>query len=235
MTKMIVRTFKDAPWWKAHITPIGEDKTPLVTIDNFFPQPEILLQDAAQKKFTANAPYYPGVRATTPQAYFKPLMNAISDVLVNVFGYNRGVDLQECHYSIVTTPSKDLNMLQRIPHIDGGNDYKVALLHYLCGPEHGGTAFYRQVGTSFESVKNSRFETYKKRVETDHKKLGPPKAAYFNDSDERFTQINKVDAKFNRAVLYYGIQLHSVILGDAPLTQDVSSGRLTVNSFFSPL
>lgn len=235
MTKMIVRAFKDAPWWKAHITPIGQDKTPLVTIDNFFPEPQILIEDASHKTFTANAPYYPGIRAATPQAYFKPLMNAISDVLVNVFGYNRGVNLQECHYSIVTTQGKDLNMLQRIPHIDGGNDGKVALLHYLCGPEHGGTAFYRQLGTGFESVKNSRFGEYKKRVETDHERLGPPKASYYNDSDERFTQINKVEAKFNRAVLYYGTQLHSVILGEAPLTPDVRNGRLTVNSFFSPL
>ena len=197
--------------------------------------PSILIQDASQKNFTANAPYYPGIRSATPKAYFKPIMSALSDVLVNIFGYVRGVDLQECHYSLVTTRDKDLSMIQRLPHIDGGNDYKVALLHYLCGPEHGGTAFYHQLRTGFESVKNNQFETYKKAVEQDHEKLGPPKPKYFSGNDKRFKQIDKVEAKFNRAILYYGTQLHSIILGTAPLTTEVESGRLTINSFFSPI
>ena len=199
---MIVWTFKDAPWWKAHITPIGQDKTPLIIIDNFFRQPDILLEDAAQKSFTANARYYPGVRAPVPQAYFTPLINALSDALANVFGYQKGVDLQECNYSLVTTSGRDLNMVQRLPHIDGGNDRKVSLLHYLCGAEHGGTAFYKQCSTGFESVPNYRFEKYKTAVEADHIAIGAPAATYFNESDERFKKIKHVDAKYNLSLIH---------------------------------
>ena len=100
--------FKGAQWWNAQISTIGDDRTPLIIIDNFFRQPDILLEDAAQKSFTANARYYPGVGAPVPQAYFTPLINALSDVLANVFGYQKGVDLQECNYSLVTTSGRDL-------------------------------------------------------------------------------------------------------------------------------
>ncbi|MBL4854505.1 MAG: hypothetical protein JKY25_09740 [Robiginitomaculum sp.] len=232
---MTNQTLKAAPWWQVDIRKIGEESSPLVVIDNFFPTPEVLTQDASHKTFTANAPYFPGVRAAVPSAYFKPLVNGLSHILANTFGYGAGVNLQECHYSIVTTPGKDLNMMQRLPHIDGDDDRKVALLHYLCDKDHGGTAFYKQCRTGYETVSNARYPAYKQAVEVDHKNLGPPEATYFSNSDARFEQIAKIDAKFNRAVLYFGVNLHSILVGSKPLASEPQNGRLTINSFLSPL
>ena len=228
-------SFESAPWWTSTLYVIGEEKMPLLVIDNFHPTPDMLLQDAKQQTFVANAPYFPGVRSPVPETYFQPVIDALKDVLKNIFLYEKGVKLEESYFSLTTTAKEDLNMVQRLPHIDGGNDMKIALLHYLCGPKHGGTAFYRQCRTGFETVPSARFNDYTLAVGEDHKKLGAPQAKYFEDSDMRFEQIHKVDAKFNRAVLYFGLNLHSVLPGVEPLTQNPQTGRLTVNTFLSPI
>ncbi len=225
-----------AKWWDARLYNIGHEHTPLLVIDNFYPAPDMLIQDAALKTFSANAPYYPGIRAKTPQAYFDPIINGLNEVFEAVFDYHHGQSsLQECFYSLITTPPSRLNMVQRLPHVDGGDDRKLALLHYLCDEEFGGTAFYRQIKTGFETVPNAKFELYKKAVEAEHQRLGPPNASYFNKSDERFEKIDEVKAKYNRAVIYFGINLHAVLTGCKTLSDDPSAGRLTVNSFFNPL
>lgn len=226
---------KAAPWWETTLSFIGDEQMPLVLIDNFYPNPKVLIDDAARRTFRDNAPYFPGIRATLPEAYFKSLQGALSYLLVNIFQYTRGLELQEAHYSLVTTPAKDLSPMQRLPHIDGGNDMKLALLHYLCGPQHGGTSFYRQKRTGFETVPQARFDAYKNAVSEDQAEYGPPNAKYFHNSDKRFEKIHSVEAKYNRAILYFGLNLHAITIGESPLTENPRTGRLTANSFFNPL
>jgi len=232
---MAKRNFKTAPWWGVELHSIGQENMPVLVIDNFFPNPEILIEDVKTKTFKANAPYYPGIRAKVPGAYFRPLMNGLSDALVSIFRYNKGLEIQECHYSLTTTPPEDLSFMQRLPHVDGGNDMKLALLHYLCGDEHGGTGFYKQLSTGFETVSAARFKAYEKAVISDHDRLGEPDAGYFSETDHRFEQIYKVNAKFNRAVLYFGLNLHSVLIGQKALTSEPMTGRLTINTFLTPI
>lgn len=155
--------------------------------------------------------------------------------MANIFQYKSGTELQEAHYSLTTTAPEQLHMVQRLPHIDGGNDMKLALLHYLCGAEHGGTSFYKQRRTGFETVSNLRFEAYKSAVKQDHETYNPPVAEYYNEPDERFDKIHFVEAKFNRAIIYFGLNLHAVNIGQKALTTDPITGRLTANSFFNPI
>jgi len=201
-----------APWWDAKLDFIGTEKMPLVLIENFFPEPQALMEDAQKRKFTANAPYFPGIRAAIPNAYFTPLQRGLSYLLSNIFQYKSGLELQEAHYSLTTTPASDLKLMQRLPHVDGGNDMKLALLHYLCGSEHGGTSFYKQIRTGFETISRQRFNEYEAAVVRHH-----------------------VEAKFNRAVMYFGLNLHAITIGKKPLSNEPMSGRLTINSFFNPL
>ena len=224
-----------APWWEAKLDFIGTERMPLVLIDNFFPEPQTLTNDARKRKFTANAPYFPGIRAAIPSTYFTPLQNSLSFLISNVFQYKSGLELQEAHYSLTTTPASELKLMQRLPHVDGGNDMKLALLHYLCGSEHGGTSFYRQKRTGFETVSRQRFNEYEAAVARDHSEYGPPAAAYFRGSDKRFEEIHHVEAKFNRAVIYFGLNLHAITIGEKALINEPISGRLTINSFFNPL
>jgi len=167
-------------------------------------------------------------------------MPPLTEPLVNFFGFSRGAKIKECFYSILSTPPQKLNMVQRVPHVDGGQDKKIALLHYLCGPEFGGTAFYQQVNTGFETVTNDRFKEYDQGLHKDHNQLGPSKAEYFNKSDERFKKIYQVSAKFNRAIIYFSCNLHTVIPGNTDLTDVITSSpridkkRLTINTFIIP-
>lgn len=84
-------------------------------------------------------------------------MLALSEVLVKIFGLSKGVSVQECFLSLTTTLPEQLVPLQRFPHVDGGDDGKIAILHYLCGVKQGGTAFYRHKSTGFETIANAKF------------------------------------------------------------------------------
>jgi len=218
------------PWWKLNFQIIGTEKQPLLIIDNFVQNPDKLIDIADAEDFNINPPYYPGVRAQVPQDYIALILSGLSDILTHIFDYKGGAKLQECFFSKVTTPPEDLNFVQRLPHVDGGLDGKVALLHYLSGQELGGTAFYRQKRTGFETVPNARFEAYKKAVEEDHFEIGPPDAKYYDGSDSRFEKIFEVEAKVNRAILYFGKNLHAINISKPHDQFD----RLTVNTFFNP-
>lgn len=228
------------PWWRLDFKVIGQEKRPLLIIDNFYPKPFLLQEEAVTAAFAKNAPYYPGERAIVQTPYLNILMQGLTDPIIKLFGYREGAKVEECYYSKLTTPPEDLHMVQRLPHIDGGDDRKVAILHYLCGPELGGTAFYRQKETGFETVTNDRFEIYSDAVYKQHDTFGPPEAAYFNESDDRFEKIAQVKAKYNRAVVYFGCNLHSVLPGQTDFEKakatplDMSKTRLTINTFISP-
>lgn len=222
-------------YWSVRNAKIGREEQPLVIIDNFIADPQSLIDDAAGKRFAPLAPYYPGVRAAAPASYLKPAAGALAEILRSVFGYERGVNLQECFYSLTVTPPEQLAPMQTIPHFDGMGDGKVAILHFLCAPAHGGTAFYRHRRTGFETITNDRFEAYKKTIEKDVAEYGSPERNYFRKSNETFERIAHVDAVFNRAILYRGVNLHAIdIPEDFTFSPNPKKGRLTVNAFVSP-
>ena len=66
----------------------------------------------------------------------------------------------ETYFSIVTTPPEALAPIQRLPHVDGLEPDRIAILVYLSGAEQGGTAFYRQRSTGFETVNAARFPAF---------------------------------------------------------------------------
>ena len=234
--KSLKINFSAAPFWEARLETFGKENSVILIIDNFIEQPEQVFEYASLQKFSALAPYYPGVRAAAPIQYMKPVMPALNKALVDLFSLSKGVSVQECFFSLTTTKPEDLVLLQRHPHIDGGDDGKIAILHYLCDETHGGTAFYRHRSTGFETVPNDRFADYKRALGIDVEKHGMPPAAYFYESDEKFEKIFEVSARFNRTVIYKGVNLHSVNVGPNPnFSHDPSKGRLTTNLFINPI
>ncbi|MBL4871720.1 MAG: hypothetical protein JKX72_12295 [Robiginitomaculum sp.] len=222
--------------WRTKRRSIGREGNTVLVIDNFFPDPDILMKDASVRSYSALAPYYPGIRAKVPGKYIHMLEPALTKVLATAFGFNDGFNLKECFYSLLTTQVKDLKLIQSLPHVDGGNDKRVALLHYLCDESFGGTSFYRHRRTGFESVPNDRFPTYKAALEKDVEIFGRPKQQYFSGDDEKFERIGHVEAKFNRAVIYFGRNLHAIDIGkDFTFNQRPTEGRLTINSFLDPV
>ena len=164
---------------------IGKEKEPLVVIEDFYKNPEHLVADATRRPFKTPPPGYPGIRAQAPSQYLLERGKVLAEILGKVFGYTREAKLIECSYSLVTTPAEKLYPAQRIPHHHSNDPNLIALLHYLCGPEKGGTSHYRHVATGFETVRAARANTYLKTLETEEERDGPPPQTYFKGSGLR--------------------------------------------------
>ncbi|WP_300541543.1 DUF6445 family protein [Maricaulis sp.] len=221
--------------WSLTIEQIGREGVPVAIIDNFAREPEAMLADARTRVFRKNAPFYPGIRAEPRIDGLDGSGEALAALTRAVFGYPGGFDIQECFYSLVTTPAEELLPMQCLPHFDGVDDRKLALLHYLCEPAKGGTGFYRHRSTGWETVTDARFPDYKAALKADVATHGMPPRRYPAGSDAMFERIGGVEAVFNRMVIYPGIVLHAFDMPeDFAFSPDADRGRLTVNTFLTP-
>lgn len=210
---------------------IGTEPSPVVVFDDFVPRPDLLVDDAAMLAFAPMGVHYPGVRAAISRRVLAPMIAAIEPVIAEVFGF-QGVDVSDAFYSLVTTPPDALTPIQRLPHFDGVEPGRLALLHYLGPDVPGGTAFYRHRATGFETVTAPRLASYRAALEADLARDGLPLPAYIEGHTTIFEQIARIDGRFNRAILYRGNSLHCAWLpGGMPFRADPRHGRLTLNSF----
>ncbi len=213
---------------------IGRERQPVVVVENFSPQPERLVEDAATRDFKVMGPFYPGVRAPVSPLYFEGLAAILTPVMKEVFGAETRIAFDRALYSLATTPPADLGLAQRIPHIDGVEPGTMAIIHYLSREDLGGTAFYRHRSTGFECVTADRHRHYLDALRRDFDHHGEPPAAYIAGDTPIFEQTAGYDAAFNRALIYRGGLLHCArMAAEAALSSDVVLGRLTVASFLS--
>ena len=211
---------------------IGQERQPVIVVENFLAHPETLAASAAEQAFR-NAPgnFYPGLKAPLPPAYGETIVMSLGALIVRTFGIQaNGVRLSEASFSLVTTPESALLPRQRIPHYDSDNPNQIAILHYLCGPEHGGTAFYRHNRSKIELVTPERAAHFHALTRQDAE-FGEPPPGYPRASPA-YEQVAVFEARFNRAIVYRSASLHSgVIPPNHPLTPDPKTGRLTANTF----
>lgn len=214
---------------------IGEEKQPVLVIDDFLPDPEAARLSAAKQAFRPLGPYYPGIRAPYEVGSVDRSLTPYLSEIRDVFGIETEISSQEAAWSLVTIPPAELAPIQRLPHIDGTDRQRLAVLVYVSGEEVGGTAFYRHRSTGFESVDQARYPRFAQQLEQDVAKHGLPEAAYLTASTPLFEQIGEVSARPGRAVIYSGTSLHSgLILKPEQLSNDPLSGRLTINAFVGP-
>lgn len=211
---------------------MGHEGEPIVIIDGFSSNPAGLVDEAASRAFRQLGPHYPGLRAPQAAQYLAERMDLLQRLLADVFGLRSGADLLECNFSIVTTPPGALGPLQRLPHFDAAEPGRIAVLHYLCGPQDGGTAFYRHRASGFETVSASRMEDYSCLLDAELSTHGEPGGGYLCGDTNLFEQTYRVEAAFNRLVIYRGWTLHSgLVPAGHALPADPRQGRLTINTF----
>lgn len=212
----------------------GREKEPVVVIDDFSGEAESLLRDALAANYGPGGRHYPGMRAPAPAQYLRARADLLTEIIGQVFGASRGADLLECNFSVVTTPPGKLTPIQRFPHFDGTDPVRLALLHYLCPPEAGGTSFYRHRATQFETITQDRLQRYDTALRSDVQRLGMPEPQYFHGSDGIFECIGSIPARFDRLVIYRGVKLHSGdILQPEWIGAGLSKARITINTFLS--
>ena len=215
---------------------IGTERRPLAVVEDFVQDPQTLIACAENgTPFRAAAgDLYPGIRKPAPPDYAEHICTQYGNVLREYFGLPAGSvpAVVFSAFSITTTEPQQLRPVQRVPHFDTSAANQLAIVHYLCGPEHGGTSFYRHRSTGFETITQERLHRYastlKHEVMTEH--LLPAK--YMDGDDPLFVRIASYEARCNRALIYPSNVLHS---GDIrrvlPLEASPRTVRLTVNSF----
>ena len=208
----------------------GMEREPVVVIDGFSGRVGEL-SIAGRTADYRDEPMYPGVRSPADRSYLDPMLGVLDEISRRVFGI-AGFTVEACDYSIVSRAPETLMPAQRIPHHDHTGPEVIALLHYTQGQETGGTAFYRQRRTGFETIQPERVQIYRDALMADEAEFGPPPPGYFAGDSERYECIGKIDARPDRAVLYRGWTLHSGVIPQMPDPAiATASGRLTINTF----
>ncbi len=211
---------------------IGHERQPVVVVDDFVAEPERLRTAAAALAYEPLGRHYPGVRAPVAPDEVSAYLTPLQELIAQVFGVAREIELVSAAYSIVTTRPADLTPIQRLPHFDGFEAGRVALLHYLGGPEQGGTAFYRHRSTGYETITADRHATYDAALHRDVARHGLPGPAYIAGDTPIYEQTARFAARANRALIYRGHLLHCADLpADLDFTPDPRTARLTVNTF----
>ncbi len=210
---------------------IGAEGLPLVCIDGFVSEPQELIEHARDAMFVDAGSNYPGVRAPAPNAYVDALLDAIAEPVAQTFGAALSPDLEMCAFSMVTMPPSRLQRGQRIPHFDGAETHRIAFIHYLCDPGQGGTSFYRHRATGLAQITPRDLDRYRLSLAAELADASPAQG-YVSEGTRLFECIHRVDAVFNRLIIYKGNVLHSGDIGPATvLSEDPRQGRLTINGF----
>lgn len=209
----------------------GREREPVVVIDDFSGVAHELLAAGRMAEYQPGGAAYPGIRAWAEPAYLDRRRDLMFAIMQRVFGFAR-VQCEVSTFSLVTLAEAELSPFQRRPHYDAASGDLVAVMHYLLGPESGGTAFYRHRRTGFEAITAARETAYHAAVAEDDIEYGPPPARYHHGDSDRYEMIGEVAARPDRLVLYRGRQLHSGVIPDpAALSPDPVRGRLTINMF----
>lgn len=231
--------FAPGPDPRVEVLRIGREGHPVLVIDGLLTGAEDLVAFAAETArlapVRAAANFYPGVRAPAPAGYVQALVTALRPHLATTFGAPpAGRAHVTCALSMATLPADQATPAQRLPHIDTTTPAQLAILHYLCGPPHGGTAFYRHRATGFEAIDPARGPAYLAAVRREAADGAGGQGGYITASNARYEQTAVIAPVFNRIVVYASNLLHAGVLADRPAGLDPRVGRLTANTFFRP-
>jgi hypothetical protein len=212
---------------------IGNERSPVLVIEDLWANPNELVDlAAARSDYTARSLYYPGVRSPAPVEYARAVTKQLSEQIATTFGLSVDLTITDSTFSLVITLAKNLVAFQRVPHFDSADPNRLAVLHYLCGPEQGGTSFYRHRSSGIECVTEENRDQYIKLVNSEVKVNGMPSPGFIDGDTAMFERTAKYDCAFNRALIYRGNLLHSVTTPPEFVPSiDPRSGRLTVNTF----
>ncbi|MEO8063891.1 MAG: DUF6445 family protein [Pseudomonadota bacterium] len=212
---------------------IGNERSPVIVIESLWPRPQELIDLAARRTdYSARSLYYPGIRSSAPVEYARAVTQQLNELIAVTFDVRGDLAITDSTFSLVVTPAENLVAFQRVPHFDSADPNRIALLHYLCGPEHGGTSFYRHRSSGIESVTDANRDRYIKLVNSEVKANGMPPARFIDEDTAMFERVARYECTINRALIYRGNMLHSVTTppGFVP-NGDPRTGRLTVNTF----
>ena len=221
------------PHAEAHLRRVGNEGIPVLVIDDLVLNPEALVEDAAQAKWeTPQREFYPGLNAPVPPAYIEAITHGLRRSFSRAFGFDERAHYEINSFFALSTFGLDqLGPPQRIPHYDLILRQQLAMVHYLGHDQGGGTALFRHNATGFEYVDAQRRDIYQTQIDSWMALNSDKLTAFTGPKTPSFTLTERVDFKFNRAVIYPSCALHCALFDGARLDPDPRTGRLTLNTF----
>lgn len=218
---------------EVHRLKVGREQRTVLCIDNFEMNGlKDLREAAANAEFGRPAGgHYPGIRAKLPRPYCERVVEAAIPLMRDAFDLGMfECEILDAAFSLVTIPAAELTPLQSVPHVDTPDPARFALLHFLCEERFGGTAFFRQKATGFETITPERAMIH--TIARDRVIARGRDASYVGARDSDYDRIAEIAARFGRLLIYPSNLLHSGAIGDANLlSADPRLGRLTANIF----
>ncbi len=217
---------------QARVEKIGNERAPVLVIDNLAADPELLI-DQAEAAFAASArprDGFPGLTAPAPEGFSRSLTGFLLPTLRKVFHLPTKISSGGCDFQVMSTPFADLTERQKIPHIDVPDLNTMASVHFLCGAPFLGTAFYRHKATGFEIISPDRAALYRGVLAEEIGRSSP--SGNVDQDTDCFACVASYPAVFNRAIFFSAASLHAGLAdGFAPLDPNPRRGRLTLNLF----
>ncbi|GGZ36049.1 DUF6445 family protein [Asticcacaulis endophyticus] len=211
---------------------VGRSRSRIVVIDDALLNPQVLVDAAHVAEFQRPTTLYPGLNALLPPELANIIVAGVRPLLDKAYGLPMGAPISGSGYfGLVTDAPGDLHPMQTIPHYDVADSEALAVLVYLCGPEHGATGFYRHNVSGLETLTPAGADGYNRHISAGLPRFEARPRRYFEGSDADFTMIGKVEAQYNRLVIYNSNLLHSAIVDPLRLSADPVQGRLTANMF----
>ncbi len=212
---------------------VGEERQPLLIVDDVLADPDAMIAAARAADFyTPPHTNYPGLNAPLPEAYYRTVVAALRGPIEAAFGLPADAYLKYFgFFALATTGIAEAEPIQKIPHHDGPDPARLAMVHYLCRGEHGGTGFFRHKATGFESVDQARQDTYVAVAKAQLAAAGVGRAAFAGPDTADYDLIDQAQCVFNRLIVYRNHVLHSALLSPRGAAADPQLGRLTANGF----
>jgi hypothetical protein len=141
----------------------GVERQPVIVIDDVLAEPEAWRALAGRLDYGRIGPHYPGLRAPVPPGAADAMRGELEGVLADTFDLDPVPPVFECYFSLVTTAPEALAPIQRLPHVDGLEQARIAILVFLSGTEMGGTAFTGSARRGSRRSTPSAFPASKRR------------------------------------------------------------------------
>ncbi len=216
---------------------VGREGHSLLIIDNAMSEPERLIEIARTAVFERPAhTRYPGLNAPLPDYYSQGILSVVNPLLARGFGMPAHLPKTIFGFlALATQRPEDLEPIQKVPHHDSPDPFRIAIVHYLCrdgaAKTKQGTGFFRHKATGFESIDARRRPDYVRHATAELEAAGGRLTRHVTDETPNYEMIEFAELKFNRLIIYRSHVLHSGLLEGAHLTDDPLTGRLTANSF----
>jgi hypothetical protein len=215
---------------------VGEEKTPLIVIDDFALDTGAVIDYACRSVTYGpdSTSAYPGIRGKPPRHYVIEVLNRIFRLLFQVFSVPADLGLKPVNtvYSLISCPENELTLAQCVPHFDSNSPHYLAVLHYLNPGNFCATGLFRHKPTGFENILQHRRDEFFRSSKAFMDANGPPPKKYINASNNHYQLYDRIEYQPNRLVAYPGSLLHSGLVNPAvDINPDPRTGRLTANIF----